>query len=168
MNSIALYQVADTYLAALHDLAARDDLPAELVRDTLEAVAGEVEVKATNVAAYFQNLDAEAAAIKQAEQRMAERRKRIEAHSARLKDYLRDNMERCGIKEIKTPEFRLSLRKNPPRVELDGSAVVPAYYVRIPPPPEPVVDKKAILEDLRAGKAVPGARLVQDNRLHID
>lgn len=163
-----LYQVADEYLQVLQELTSRDDLPAEVIRDTLEGLQYPVEQKALNVAAYFQGLEADAAAMKAAEARIAERRKRTETHVAHLKTYLKDQMERCGISEIKSAEFRLSLRKNPPRVELDANVPVPAYYVRVPPPPEPVVDKRAILDDLKAGKQVPGARMVQDNRLHVD
>jgi len=164
----ALYQLADEFLSVMHELEAREDLPAEVVRDTLEGLQYPVEEKAKNVGAYFLGLEAEAKAIKEAETRMADRRKKIEAHVATLKSYLRENMERCGITEIKSPEFRLSLRKNPPRVELDPAIPVPAFYCRVPPPPEPVVDKRAILEDLKAGKEIPGARIVQDMRLHID
>jgi hypothetical protein len=163
-----LYQVADEFLVALHDLTSRDELPAEVIRDTLEGLQYPVEQKAINVAGFFQSLEAECQAMKAAETRIAERRKRTEAHVDRLKAYLREQMERCGITEIKSPEFRLSLRKNPPRVEHDGHSPMPPFYLRIPEPPAPVVDKRAILDDLKAGKEVPGWKLTQDNRLHID
>ena len=87
----ALYNLATEYRSAadrLHDL----DVPEEVIADTLEGLAGEVEAKSTNVAFVVRNLEALADQIKAAEREMAKRRKAIENRAARIRDYLKTNM----------------------------------------------------------------------------
>jgi len=165
-NDLALYQIADLYLQDLQALADLD-LPDQVVADTLEGLAGELEVKATNVAAFTLNLEASAKAIKEAEAKMAARRKAIENRAAHLRAYIKANLERCGIQKIEGPHFLLAIRKNPPAVAVEAPELVPIEYMRIPPPPPPEIDKKAVADALKAGKDVPGCRLEQGTRLEI-
>ncbi len=165
--NLALYQLADEYRTAL--VALEDsDLPPEVVADTLEGLAGTLEVKAVNVAAYCLNIEAEAEAIKAAETKLATRRKALDSRAAWLRDYLKANMVRCGIKEIAAIDktFRLRLRQNPEAVELDSSLPeLPEGFWRTNTTREP--DKPAIITALKAGQDVPGARLVRRTRLEI-
>ena len=98
-TSIALYQLADQYLAAAHELTDLD-LDEQTVLDTLEGMAGSLEDKAINVAKFIQNLRASSLAMKLAEARMYDRRKAVEKREQRIMDYLKSNMERCGISKI--------------------------------------------------------------------
>lgn len=166
MNSLALYQLADIYLADLNKLAELD-LDEQTVADTLEGLSGELEVKATNVAAFTRNLEAAAEAIKGAEAQMSARRKAIENRAARLRQYLKDNMERTGILQIHSPLFALTIKKNPPAVHVEALELVPMEFFNPPLPPPPVLDKKRVSEALKAGKDVPGCRLEQGTRLDI-
>ena len=50
-----LYELTAQYDEALKTLSDMN-LPKEVVEDTLEALSGEIEEKATNVAKYMQNL----------------------------------------------------------------------------------------------------------------
>ena len=84
MTLPALYELAGEYRAAAEQLADLD-LPPEVVADTLEGLAGDLEQKATNVALFARNLEATAAAIKQAEADMAARRKAIENRAASIR-----------------------------------------------------------------------------------
>lgn len=165
-TSLALFQIADQYLVDLKRLEELD-LDEQTVADTLEGLSGELEVKATNVAMFCRNLEASAEAIKAAEQQMAARRKAIENRAARIKQYLKDNMERTGITKIEGPHFALSIKKNPPAVHVEAQELIPAEFFNAPPPPAPVMDKKRIAEALKAGKDVPGCRLEQGTRLEI-
>jgi len=163
--NLSLYDVASEYLEALDFLSAQDEMPAQAIADTLEGLAGDISKKAVNVAAYFRNLDAEIDAVRHAEKLMNERRLRLELQSQRLKDYLLKNMERCAIKEVKCPYFVIKVVKNPPKVVIDQAALVPAEFVK-----EEVIrkiDALAIKKALQAHKEVPGASLVQFNRLSI-
>ena len=103
LSSLRLYQIADDYLNALEALAELEDLPPEAIADTLEGLAGTFEDKAANVAAYIRTLDAEATAIEDARKAMERRQSALERHAARLRDYLKGQMERTGIPRVKTP-----------------------------------------------------------------
>jgi hypothetical protein len=166
MTSITLYELSQTYREALDVLTDPDlDLPSEVIADTLEGLQGNLEDKAIAVAQFFRNLEATAVAIKEAEQRMSQRRKAIENRVASLKTYLKDSMEACGITKIESPWFALSIAKNPAAVDVFDEAAVPAEYK------EEIVtvkiDKTGIKRAIESGAEVPGAMLTRGTRLAI-
>lgn len=165
-TSLALYQLSDLYLADLQRLTELD-LDEQTVTDTLEGLSGELEIKATNVAMFARNLEASAEAIKVAEGQMAARRKAIERRADRIRQYLKENMERTGILKIESPQFALAIKKNPPAVHVEAQELVPAEFFNVQPTPPPALDKKRVAEALKAGKDVPGCRLEQGTRLDI-
>ena len=162
----ALYLLAQEYrdaAAVLADL----DMDDQTVADTLEGMSGELEVKATNVAMFARNLDVTAAAIKDAEAQMAARRKALEHRAEGLRRFLLGAMVHAGITKIECPQLRLSVRDNPPAVDVFDEAQLPNAYMRQPTPPPPAPDKTAIKAALATGADVPGARLVRGQRLEI-
>ncbi|MDE2020589.1 MAG: siphovirus Gp157 family protein [Patescibacteria group bacterium] len=165
MNT-SLYVLADEYLQAAEKMADLE-LDDKTISDTLEGLAGTLEVKATNVAMFIRNLEAGAGAIKEAESKMAARRKFIENRADRIRDYLKINMLRTGITKIECPYFKLSIRDNPPSVVIDAPELVPKDYLRQPEPPPPAPDKKLIAQAIKDGFDVPGAHLERGQRLEI-
>lgn len=162
----ALYLLADQYRADCAKLADLD-LDDQTLADTLEGMGGELEVKATNVAMFVRNLEATAAAIKEAEAAMSARRKAIENRADGVRRYLLAAMQHAGIEKIECPHFKLAVRTNPPAVDVFEPALLPAQFMRQPEPPLPAPDKTAIKDALKAGQDVPGARLATTNRLEI-
>lgn len=166
MTALApLYQLAGEYREAadrLHDM----DLDEQTIADTLESMSGELTEKATNVAFVIRNMEAMAIQIKEAETRMAERRKALENRAKRMKEYLQTNMERAGISKIESPYFVLSLRNNPESVDVIDESAIPADYLReIPAKYEP--DKALIKTAIKDGFAVPGCALKRTQSLSI-
>lgn len=162
----SLYEISLAYRADVAKLADLD-LPAEVVTDTLDAMAGELEVKAQNVVMYARNLQTTAAAIKEAEEQMAKRRKAIENRAKHLLEYVQGCMETAEVQKIECPHFRLAIQAKPPSVDVYEPDLLPVEYMRTPEPPPPAPDKTAIAAAIKAGKEVPGARLVQGTRLAI-
>lgn len=165
-NLPALYQIADTYLADLDKLNDLD-LPPEVVADTLESIQGDLTEKSTNVAMWVRNAEALADQIKQAEQAMAARRKAIESRAESVREYLLNNMQRCGIIKIESPYFKIAICKNPVSVVVDDPDAVPVEFKHHVPPPPPVPDKKLIKAAIEAGESVAGARIQQGYRVSI-
>lgn len=172
MSTLRLYEIADNYLQALEDLAELEDLPAEVIADTLEALQGNFEHKAISVGAYIRTLEAEASAIEQVRRSMEQRQKALERHTERLRDYLRLQMERTGLRRIKVPPERtkapciiLRLQANPPSVVVEDEERVPARYKCT----ETVTKllRSEIARALKAGEDVAGARLERTSRLVI-
>jgi hypothetical protein len=162
----ALYVLAAEYRDAAERLADLD-LDEQTIADTLESLSGDLEVKAANVAMFARNLEATAAAIKEAEAGMASRRKAIEARASGLRRYLLAAMQSTGITKIETPHLALSVRNNPEAVEVFDAAQVPAEFMRQPEPPPPSPDKAAIKEAIKAGRNVAGAKLTRSVRLDV-
>jgi hypothetical protein len=166
MNKLSLYALSANYRQALDFLTDPElDLPLEAVNDTLEALGGELEDKAVNVAKFLRNMEATADAIKAAETDMAKRRKALENRVQWLKSYIKGNMEACGISKIECPYFKLSIQKNPSAVNILDENAIPAAFK------EQVIswkiDKAAIKDAIKAGTAVPGAELTNGTRLAI-
>jgi hypothetical protein len=122
-------------------------------------MAGDLEVKATNVAMFIRNLESLGDQIKQAEAAMSARRKSIETRAESIREYLLSNMQRTGITKIESPYFKIALRNNPPSVVVDDPALIPEKYMRQAPPPPPAPDKKDIKAAIEFGETVPGAHL---------
>lgn len=163
---LKLYEIERNYLEALDAFTDPDaDIPAETVADTLEAIEGEFERKAVNVAAFARQMEAEAEAIKQAGERMERRRKALEGRARWLRDYLKIGMEVVGMKRIPSPWFVLSIQNNPPAVEVFDEAAIPSEFRR--EIVETRIDRTAIKAAIGAGRAVPGAKLVNGTRLAI-
>ncbi len=166
MNNLSLYELSSTYLKALDDLTDPElDLPIEAVNDTLEALGDEMETKAINVTKFMRNMEATAKAIKEAEAEMTKRRKLLENRIKWMKDYLKGSMEHTGITKIECPYFKLSIQKNPASVIITNEKLIPEQFK------EQVIslkiDKTAIKNCLKAGKAITGAKLINGTRLAI-
>ena len=161
-----LYDIAAEYRQTADKLADLD-LDEQTIADTLEGMSGALELKAQNVVMFARNLEATATAIKEAETAMASRRKAIEHRAAGLRRYALSAMQVAGVQSIECPYFKLSVRKNPPAVEVFDAAQIPAQFMRTPEPPPPAPDKKAITEAIKAGQEVPGARLLSGERLEV-
>lgn len=165
MSALSLYQIAAEFRQMVDALTdCQDD--AQAIADTIEAESYPLELKAQNVAYAIRNLEASAAAIKEAEAQMAERRKRIEKRAEQIRDYLKTCMELAGVSKIECPHFQLAIAKNPASVDIFEQSTIPAQYLDFPEPP-PTVNKTRVKAALKDGIDVPGARLVQATRLSI-
>lgn len=162
----ALYQITDQHRELLH-LADEADLDPQMLADTLDGLAGDFEAKAKSVAMFIENLQTSADAIQQAAKLMHQRAQRLTQRAEAIRTYLKINMEATGITKISCPWFVISLRKNPPRVEIIDEAAVPEKYRVWPEPPPPSIDKRALLEALKIDPEIPGATIAQDTRVEI-
>ena len=167
MSLPALYELTAQYREALAVLTDNDELPVEVIRDTLEGLSGSIELKSTNVAKFVLGLEAEAAAIEAAAEAIHQRGVRRKKRAESIRAYLLLNMQSCGIAKIEAPEFTIAIRKNPPAVEIDELATVPEQYMFTPEPPPPRPDKKLLAAALKAGEQIPGVWLRQGEHLSI-
>ena len=160
-----LFEVAANYRALaekLHDT----DLDDKTIEDTLESESGDLVEKLTNVGFVIRNIDAEVAAMKDAEEKIAACRKSKENRIARLKAYALANMLATGKTKIESPYFVMGLRNNPESVVIDAESQIPADYMReIPASYSP--DKTLIKKAIQDGYEVPGCHLTRTQSLQI-
>jgi hypothetical protein len=162
----ALYEIV-RYRDQFERLAESGELDPQTVLDTLESLDGELNDKAISIAQFSQNLDATAQAVRDAAKAMLERADRIEKRAEAIRNYMLFQLQTARVSKIECPWFVIAVRKNPAAVAIDDEAAIPEAYRVQPEPPPPRLDKKAIGAALKAGEDVPGARLVQSERLDI-
>lgn len=161
-----LYEIV-RHRAEFERLAESGDLDPQVILDTLESLDGELNEKAISVAQFSRNLDATAAAVREAGKAMLERAARLEKRAESIRGYMLYQLQFAGVSKIECPWFVIQVKKNPAAVVIDDEAAIPEAFKVQPEPPPPRPDKKAIGAALKAGEDVPGARLVQSDRLEI-
>jgi cytochrome c556 len=169
MTSLTLFEIAQEY-RHITDVLMDSGVDEQTLTDTLEGEAWPLELKAQNYAFVVRNLEATAAAIKEAEAAMKKRRESLDKRSAYLKERLKTGMEIAGVSKLECPHFAITIKKNPPAVDIWDEKQIPVQFMRTPEPPPPPVatpDKAAISAAIKAGEDVPGAKQVQGTRLEI-
>jgi len=162
--TLTLYQITDRYQEALL-LLSDPELPPEVVNDTLDAIEGEFENKALAVAAFIGNLELEASAVREVEDRMTRRRKALESRAESLREYLHLHMQRLNMQVLKSAEITVKIKRNPPRVVIDNEALLPDDYKEVELTLK--VRKQLVQKALGEGHTVPGAHLESSTRLDI-
>lgn len=131
------------------------DLDEQTLADTLEGITGEIQIKAENLIKVVENMDADVTAISNEIKRLTDRKKSIENRQKSLREYLRSNMQAGGISKISCPLFTITLSKGRPMVVVTDEDAIPDEYQVV----TKRVDKRALLDALKAGLEVPGAEL---------
>jgi hypothetical protein len=138
---------------------------ADIIGDDEEAAADAVEGETNLLEAIdlaVQQLVDDMAAIKGLSDyidRLVNRKERLQDRVASYRTAIASAMEQAGRKNINHPAVTLSLRAVPVSVTVTDEAEVPSRFFRQPEPPAPKLDKKAVLEELKAKKHVPGCCL---------
>ncbi|HEL6627551.1 TPA: siphovirus Gp157 family protein [Listeria monocytogenes] len=155
-----LYSIQGKYQQLLN-LA--EQLDPELLKDTLESIDDELETKAENVAFVIKELEGQSLVLETETKRLAERKNTISNNVKRLKQSLFDAMITAKKQKIKTNLFTLDIRKNPPSVIVEDESKLLNYLIEQPKK----LDKTKLGDDLKKGIEVPGAKIIQTERLQI-
>lgn len=170
MTGIALYHLTGQYLQLAEKLA-NMDIDAQTVADTIEAsgITDEITAKAQGIEIVARTAELHCPAIDAEIERLQALKAQRQKVAQGLRDYLKSNMEAAGIEKIECVLFKISLKKNPPAVEIFDEKQIPAELLRTPEPKPPVAapDKARIKELLNHGEDVPGAKLTQNTRIEI-
>ncbi|MCG5031868.1 siphovirus Gp157 family protein [Mesosutterella sp. OilRF-GAM-744-9] len=160
----SLYEINDQLSAAINRLQLCFDAETGEVEDEKALAAAELELsslqatfnaKACAVAAFMDDSQALIEQMKDREEAIYKRRKALENRNKHLKQYLLDAMTAQGIKKVESPDFRISVAKTAPSVEIFDEAQIPdKYWIS-----EPRLNKTLLKADLKAGDDVPGAKL---------
>src|SRR5688572_25833005 len=95
-------------------------------------------------------------ALKSRLEQMRERLARIETTAENKRQVAIAAMEEADLEKILEPDFTVSLRAAPPGVVIVNAQDIPEWFWI---PQSPKLDKRRILETLKAGTAVMGAEL---------
>ena len=149
-----LYELADQY-QALKDI---DDMDPEAIADTLEALEGDIQQKAKAIVAVRAGMEASVNAIDAEIKRLADMKKTVLNRETRLRDYLKTNMQRTEISNIKCDFFSITLANGRPALHIFDETAIPDEYMNVKTTVTP--ERKAILDALKAGEEIPGCQIV--------
>ena len=155
-----LYELSNSYIQLL-EIA--EDLDATTLEDTLSSINEAFEDKVENTAKVIRQLEAQAEAIRFEARRLDNRARAMEKNAKRLKEYLQEELERTGKTKVKGNLFTIGVQNNPPSVRLVEDFNDGRYLIEL----APKIDKRAILDDLKQGKEIQGAKIVQEKSLRI-
>ena len=116
-----LYDITSNYRELFDTFDDADDLTDDQIEayfDTLEAIEGDFEVKAENIACFIKELNGEVDTLKAEESALSARRKAKENIITRLKAMLIESMIAIDKRKIDRPRAKLSLRQNPESVDI--------------------------------------------------
>jgi len=162
----SLYEIAGNYreVAEMIENAAETGEDLEVLNDTLEAIDGEFELKAENIAFIIKNnelkkaeLAARRSVFEKEAQNIKSKEDALDNANERLKKYLCDNMIATGKQKFKTGNFTFWTKESK-KVAITG--VVPLDFMRVP---EPQPDKTAIGKALKEGQTFEWAHLETSN-----
>ena len=158
-----LYELTDNY-KNLTELMDNPDVPMEILEKSLDEVGEAIEEKAENIAKLIKTNEVYINGFKEEERRIAGRRKAIEIKNKGLKTYLENCMREVDRLKFKTKLFSFNIQNNAPSVKyVDETKIPKDYYVE----QDPVLNKKALMEDLKSGKEIEGVELQQTSSLRI-
>ncbi len=132
------------------------------IHDTLDGLDGQIQAQAAEILNLANDADGSIAALDAEIKRLQERRRVAKDRADGLRQFLKDGMAASGISKIECPLFSITLAKPRDQVEIFDADALPDELVDVKTTFVP--DKKAILEALKAGEDVPGARLVDGAR----
>lgn len=118
---------------------------------------GAVE-KRDRLGEFIMRMESEAAAIREEEKRLAERRRIFEKISGCMRDGIHQQMLDWELKKVEGRLFTFAVQANPASVEITDESQIPGEYLDY----SPKVDRTKVKDALKAGQEVPGARLVTD------
>ena len=106
-----LYELTEQY-ADLQRMCYDPDVGRQVLRDTMEAVWGEIEDKADGYARIIMEMKADMEALRAEERRMAARRRMLEKRMQGLKEDLENSMRTAGKLKFRTAAFNFSIQLN--------------------------------------------------------
>ena len=150
-----LYEISNQ----IRDLALFEDN--EQTSLALQELTEDFNTKALNIAKLTKELNADIDAIDNETKRLYDRKKSLQGKIDGFKEYLMTNMIQSDIPQIKDSIITISIRNNPPSVDLVNTAVIDDRYAII----KREFDKKAMLDDFkRTGELPLGVNIITDKK----
>ena len=145
----------------LKELLDSEELPANALDDTFQALSGEFNEKAVAVVHVIHNMDSDIDAVDVEIKRLTAMKKALSNKKENIREYLRTNMEASDITKIECPLFKISLAKGRDTAFIEDEKKLPDDLVDVSVVTKP--NKAEILKRLKAGEEVPGARIEKSN-----
>lgn len=169
----SLYELTGELITLLH-MAEDPDIDEQALKDTMEAVEGEFEIKADGYAKVMAELDAKISMLQaekdifmQQADRLDSLIKAVKNNKKRMIDNLYSSMVALDKRKFKTDLFNFSIKKNPASLKIvDGLDIgkVPPQFLKFS---DPEINKDEVKKAIKAGESFSWAEMVQTERLEV-
>lgn len=157
-----LFNLTDNYKQVYDLIAEQGDEQA--LNDTLESINDALEDKADGYVAIIKTLEGDNKVIDDETKRLQQRKTTNKNGIDRLKESLKEAMETTGKTKFKTTLNSYTIANNPPSKDVVDEKLIPKdYWVS----QAPKINSKLLLDDLKAGKEIPGAELKRTQSLRV-
>lgn len=167
MNLYELMNDYKNFLSAVEN----GDIPEDAIADTLESIEATIEDKIDNTACMLKVLEAEEAAIKAEEERLAQRRKVKANVKNRLKNYLSDMLLAMGRTEFESPRNKITFRKTPGKVVFADEKAFIEWASQnddsLLTYGKPTVNKTAVKMAIEDGRDLSGVEIVVSQSMQL-
>ncbi|MFT8825202.1 MAG: siphovirus Gp157 family protein [Liquorilactobacillus mali] len=147
------------------ELADRDDLDPEMIKDTLDSIEDTFNSKVDNIATWIERNQMNVDWLTKKIQELRELQTTLKNKNKQLNQYLTDAIDSAGYKEVKTDNHFLKPRNYRPSVIISDESVVPESYKNVEQVTK--IDKKLLYEDLKNGKDINGVELKPSRKVVI-
>jgi len=145
-------QAASVLLEHVRDVVGDDE---EMILTAVEGETGLLEAISEAVERVAQ-LEAHCEALAIQSKKLSERRDRFEAQKDRIKAAVHVAMSMAELRKLELPAATLSVRAVPAKAEIIDEAAIPSKFWKAV---DPKLDRKAVLDALKAKEDVPGATM---------
>lgn len=169
MQTLSLYTLSSQVEQLLNSPDAIDPETGELSEALVDALAMTKD-KGVSVCAYILNQELTVKAMSDHVLRVNERAAALERKTEKLREYLATSMKRAGISQITANDGTFSaklLLERDAAVEIFDEKQIPAEFMKTPKTPDPKPSKADISKAIKAGREVPGAKIVKRDRLEL-
>jgi hypothetical protein len=145
-------EAAKVLLATYRDILADDD------QAKMDMVEGETNIQEAIRAGLVRlaEIRAMGVGIDDMIDRLKSRRERLAGQQGSLREAILLAMELAGLPKFETDVGTITRKRTPPSVVVVEEADIPSMFWK---PSDPKLDKRALLDALKGGDAIPGAQL---------
>lgn len=147
-----LYDIANEYAQLLNE-----ELPVDMIADTVEAFEGEFTDKVDNILGLIKNEQYTCDALKAEAKKLNERAKATQNRIDNLKSYIIESMNTLDKKSMQAGVHALTVRAPSKSVNIIDAQKLPAEFVEYVTEVKP--DKNLIKEKLKLGEQIEGAEM---------
>ncbi|HHV8711781.1 TPA: siphovirus Gp157 family protein [Staphylococcus aureus] len=147
-----LYELSE----AFKELSNQDELDQTSLKDTLDSIQAEMNVKVDNIVNWRRETLGDIDVIDKEVKRLQNLKKQKQNLTDRLRDYLKEMLETQEVDSYRTATNHIYKRKNGASKNIIDEKLIPKDYWLSQ---APKLNSKQLIDDLKAGKDIPGVEL---------
>lgn len=157
-----LFEIND----AIKQIADKDDLDPEMLKDTLDSLTLTRDEKLDGLAGLIERDSADIDFLTNKIKQLTEQKRHFENQKNNLLNYMTEVIDDAGLKQVKTEHYILKPRNYRQKTIISDESKLPdSYHVK----KEVLsIDKRKLYSDLKDGVNVPGAHLEPNRKTVIN